>query len=136
MKFSSPSKVFFKTHKKTPATESKETPEQVFSCEFCESFKKTFLTEHFWRLLLISISPGHMTYFERLMYIQFIRPVSRCYGKQSNKSRITLECWEDIARRYKWSSTAPTLIVWSEVKWFVYVTWLFSWLNLLIIRWS
>ena len=46
MKFSSPSKVFFKIHKKTPVTESKETPEQVFSYEFCESFKKTFFTEH------------------------------------------------------------------------------------------
>ena len=30
----------------------KETPAQVFSCEFCEHFKNTFLTEH----LLITAS--------------------------------------------------------------------------------
>ena len=26
----------------------KETPTQVFSCEFCEIFKNTFFTEHLW----------------------------------------------------------------------------------------
>ena len=30
----------------------KETPAQVFSCEFCEISKNTFFTEHLWWLLL------------------------------------------------------------------------------------
>ena len=45
-----------KLHKETPVLESlfkkvsrnKETPTQVFSCEFCEAFKNTFFTEHLW----------------------------------------------------------------------------------------
>ena len=43
-----------KFHKKTPVLESlfnkvsrnKETPAQVFSCEFCKAFKNTFFTEN------------------------------------------------------------------------------------------
>ena len=43
-----------KLHKETPVLESlfkkvsrnKETPAQVFFCEFCEAFKNTFFTEH------------------------------------------------------------------------------------------
>ena len=43
-----------KLHKETPVLESlfkkvsrnKETPAQVFSCEFCEAFKSTIFTEH------------------------------------------------------------------------------------------
>ena len=45
-----------KFHKKTPVLETvfskvsrnKETPAEVFSCEFCEAFKNTFFTEHLW----------------------------------------------------------------------------------------
>ena len=45
-----------KLYKETPVLESlfkkvsrnKETPTQVFSCEFCEAFKNTFFTEHLW----------------------------------------------------------------------------------------
>ena len=43
-----------KLHKEIPVLESlfkkvsrnKETPAQVFSCEFCEAFKNTFFAEH------------------------------------------------------------------------------------------
>ena len=43
-----------KFHKETPVLESlfskvsrnKETPAQVFSCEFCEAFKNPFFTEN------------------------------------------------------------------------------------------
>ena len=33
----------------------KETPAQVFSCEFCEIFKNTFFIEHSWWLILTSV---------------------------------------------------------------------------------
>ena len=32
----------------------KETPAQVFFCEFCEIFQNTFFKEHLWWLLLES----------------------------------------------------------------------------------
>ena len=57
-------------HKKTPVLESlfnkvaglkacsfiKKTPTQVFSCEYCEIFKKPFFIEHLrWLLLLFEV---------------------------------------------------------------------------------
>ena len=33
----------------------KEALAQVFSCEFCEIFKNTFFTEHFWATVSVSI---------------------------------------------------------------------------------
>ena len=30
-----------------------ETQAQVFSCEFCEIFKSTFLTEHLWTITFV-----------------------------------------------------------------------------------
>ena len=35
-----------------PATLLKETPTQVFSCEYCKIFKNSFFIEHLWWLLL------------------------------------------------------------------------------------
>ena len=35
----------------------KETPVQVFSCEYWEIFKNTFFVEHLWWLLLFRINP-------------------------------------------------------------------------------
>ena len=35
----------------------KETPSQVFSCQFCEIFKSTFFIEHLWWLLLPILKP-------------------------------------------------------------------------------
>ena len=39
-------KRFVKIHRKTPVPESILKKRQVFSCEFCEIFKRTFFTEH------------------------------------------------------------------------------------------
>ena len=36
-----------------PATLSKETPTQVFSCEYCDIFKNSSFIEHLWWLLLV-----------------------------------------------------------------------------------
>ena len=45
-----------KIHRKIPVAEfssDKETPTQVFSCEYCEICKNRFFIEHLWLLLLI-----------------------------------------------------------------------------------
>ena len=41
-----------KVHARTSATLLKETPTQVFSCEYCDIFKNSFLIEHLLWLLL------------------------------------------------------------------------------------
>ena len=40
----------------------KETPTQVFSCEFSEMFKKTFFTEYLRWLLLLIVNLTHDIY--------------------------------------------------------------------------
>ena len=57
------SEKFRKIHRKTPVPEpqacnfiKKETLAQVFSCEFCETSKSTFFTEHLWTTASAPIS--------------------------------------------------------------------------------
>ena len=74
-----------KFHKETPVLESlfskvsrnKETPAQVFSCEFCEAFKNTFFTEHLQRSWILSfkkfyIVGVHKKVFEWLAANEFL----------------------------------------------------------------
>ena len=45
----------------------KETLAQVFFCEFCEIFKNTFLTEHFWATASVSGSFEYLCKFKCLI---------------------------------------------------------------------
>ena len=57
----------------------KETPTEVFSCEFCEIFKNTFFREHLRWLLLsihepeIGIVPFYGNVFHRKLQIYVMR---------------------------------------------------------------
>ena len=46
---------------KADSKRNKEVPTQVFSCEYCEFFKNTFLTEHLRWLLLLFKKIGTFT---------------------------------------------------------------------------
>ena len=47
----------------------KETLAQVFSCEFCESFKNTFLAEHIWVTAFVMLTFSFMHYYSKLTLV-------------------------------------------------------------------
>ena len=64
----------------------KETPKQVFSCEYCELFKNRFFIEHLWCLLLI--------FSTKCLYLNFYIHCCSYFGKERpfhylNRQQVT-----------------------------------------------
>ena len=61
----------------------KETPTQVFSCEYCEIFKGSFFIEHLWWLLLHFSEAGFESFF-----IEFNLRESKKQSYNAHKNKI------------------------------------------------
>ena len=86
------SKKFRNVHRKTPVLETlfikvtgltacilikKETPTQVFSCEYCKIFKNSFFVEHLLIILFRNFVMIDIRYFRIIFYYFKIRPRNR-----------------------------------------------------------
>ena len=77
----------------------KETPAQMFSCEFCEIFRNTFFTEHLWKtasIFLISfdvsfkvIDSKKLLQFSRLSIYTSLKGLILVSKENHNKAPIT-----------------------------------------------
>ena len=69
--------IFPNIHSKTPAAEDlqlyqKDTPTQMISCDYCESFKNTFFTEHLRAAVSGSWSWKHFPVMTHLFFVKLI----------------------------------------------------------------
>ena len=71
----------------------KETPAQLSSCEFCETFKKTFFTDHLWTTA--SVLYYNALYISNISYLYSVN-ISPRYKKDSqsrSRSRESFFLW-------------------------------------------
>ena len=91
--------------KKRRSQKFRRTPAQVFSCEFCEISKNTFLTEHIWTIASEFLRQlQEVKIFDWYMFIVYwfsqLCPSENCTMNLSQQENLIvlvhLQCWNKV----------------------------------------